>query len=311
MRSATGNRVRSFIKNARANGSTYLLEAGGFNAVARERGGSQPTISRMIAALERLLGERLLNRSSSGPTLTDDGHAFEAKARRVLAAVAEAEESVGDRRDRPTGLPRLGCSDMFATTFVMPRIAEFLERYPDVEIDLDVKNAYVDPVIDRLDLVVCVVTISDATLVARHIGRMQPIVVASKEYLARHGTPSMPSDLASHQCLANLPVYAAKQWRFQCPEGPIVVDVHGPVCASSAQVLRAAVMAGVGMTMVLDGYYEDALHSGQVREVLRDFRSEALPVHALYSSRRYLSAKVRAMIDFLATTPFPEESTPI
>ena len=206
-----------------------VVETGGFSQVARELGTTQPTVSRTIAALEAHLGVRLLNRSSRAMTLTDDGRQFYDLATRALESVAEAEAGVGRRRGHPSGLLRLGTPVAFGRLHVAPRMPAFLERHATVDIELAMSDAFVDLVEAGLDLAIRVGDLADPTLIARRIGTTRRVTVASSAYLTRRGIPSVPSDLARHDCIIYTRLATGNRWHFAGRDGPTVVDVSGKI----------------------------------------------------------------------------------
>ncbi len=277
-----------------------VVETGGFTVVARETGTSQPTISRTIAALEAHLGVRLLNRSSRAVTLTDDGRQFYERARDALDAVAEAEGSVGRRRGRPGGLLRLGTPVAFGRLHVAPRIPAFLDRNPEVEIELVMNDAFVDLVGEGLDLAIRVGDLADPSLIARRIGTTRRVTVASSSYLDRRGIPATPSELARHDCVIYTRLATGNHWHFESSGGPVQVDVHGRFRADNSEAVREAVIGGAGIAVMPVWLFTDEIERRLVRIILERFEPTQLPIHAVYPSRRLLAAKVRAMIDFLA-----------
>lgn len=274
-----------------------VAETGGFSSVAREASSSQPTVSRTVAALEAHLGVRLLNRSSRAVTLTDDGRAFYAQATRALEAIAEAEASVGRRHGQPTGLLRLGTPVAFGRLHVAPRIPAFLAQYPDLEIDLSMTDAFVDLVGEGLDLVIRVGMLEDRSLIARRIGLTRRVTVASADYLARRDVPKSPADLRDHDCVVYTRLATGNRWHFAGSDGP--VTVRGRFRADNSEAVREAVIAGAGIAVIPVWMFTDEITSGRVRIILHEYEPSALPIHAVYPSRRQVSAKVRAMIDFL------------
>jgi DNA-binding transcriptional LysR family regulator len=277
-----------------------VVETGGFSTVARETASTQPTISRTVSALEEHLGVRLLNRSSRAVTLTDDGRAFYAQALVALESVAEAEASVGPRHDQPSGLLRLGTPVAFGRLHVAPRIPAFLARYPYAEVALSMTDAFVDPVSEGLDLVVRVGTLEDPSLIARRIGTTRRVTVASTDYLARRGVPLTPADLRQHECIVYTRLATGNRWHFDGPDGPSAVTVHGRFRADNSEAVREAVIAGAGVAVIPVWLFTDEITDGRVRIVLDAFEPSVLPIHAVYPSRRLVSPKVRAMIEFLA-----------
>ena len=277
-----------------------VVETGGFSQVARELGTTQPTVSRTIAALEAHLGVRLLNRSSRAMTLTDDGRQFYDLATRALESVAEAEAGVGRRRGHPSGLLRLGTPVAFGRLHIAPRMPAFLERHPTVDIELAMSDAFVDLVEAGLDLAIRVGDLADPTLIARRIGTTRRVTVASSAYLTRRDRPSVPSDLARHDCIIYTRLATGNRWHFAGRDGPIVVDVSGRFRADNSEAVREAVLGGAGIAVVPTWLFPDEIEDGHVTILLEQFEPRQLPIHVVYPSRRQLPAKVRAMIDYLA-----------
>lgn len=276
-----------------------VVETGGFTAVARESRTSQPTISRTIAALEAHLGVRLLNRSSRAVTLTDDGRQFYERARAALEAVAEAEGSVGRRRNEPSGLLRLGTPVAFGRLHVAPLMPGFLERHPGVGVELVMDDGFVDLVGEGLDLAVRVGHLADPSLVARPIGTTRRVTVAARSYLEQWGIPATPADLAQHECVIYTRLATGQRWHFEGVNGPVQVDVRGRFSADNSEAVREAVIGGVGIAVLPVWLFKDEIDRGLVQLILEQFEPTPLPINAVYPSRRLLSAKVRAMIDFL------------
>ncbi len=277
-----------------------VVEAGGFSEVARQTENTQPTVSRTIASLEAHLGVRLLNRSSRAMSLTDDGQQFYVQACRALEAVAEAENSVGRRRGKPTGLLRLGASVAFGRLHLAPRLPRFLEQFPEVEVELLMNDAFVDLVGEGIDLAVRVGDLVDPTLIARRIGTTRRVTVAAASYLARKGLPIVPADLTQHDCVIYTRLATGNRWHFSGPEGPITVDVRGRFRADNSEAVREAVISGAGVAVIPVWMFADEIETGRVQIILDSFEPKQLPIHAVYPSRRQVAAKVREMIDFLA-----------
>ncbi len=283
---------RSFIR---------VVEAGSFSAVAREANTSQPTISRQIAALETHLGCLLIQRTTRRLTLTEDGRAFYETARRALEAVSEAETSVGRRKGRPTGTLRLSAATVMGRLHVLPRLPRFLERHPDLGVDLLLGDGFTDLVEAGIDLALRVGVLADPGLVARRIGLSRRIVAATPGYLARHGTPVTPDDLRSHSCIVYAGLATGAAWTFEGPQGTISVPVTGRLRVDSTEAVRAATLGGLGIGMVPVWHFVDGeVEAGRVIPLLREWGAPPLPIHAVYPTRRFLAPKVRAMIDFLA-----------
>ncbi len=284
---------RSFIR---------VVEAGSFTAVAQEQNTSQPTISRQIAALEEHLGCLLLQRTTRALTLTEDGRAFYAQAQLALEAVAEAETAVGRRKGKPTGTLRLACAAVLGRLHILPRLPRFLERYPDVAVDLVMGDDFTDLVEQRIDLSIRVGALTDPGLVARRIGTSRRVLVATPGYLERHGTPRTPEELRQHSCILYTRLAAGANWPFTGRDGPISVPVQGRLQVNNTEGVRAAILSGLGIGMVPAWHFaEREIETGRLTRLLPDYEPAPHPIHAVYPTRRFVAPKLRAMLDYLAT----------
>jgi DNA-binding transcriptional LysR family regulator len=277
-----------------------VVESQNFTAVARESGVSQPTISKLVADLETHLGVRLLNRSTRSVSPTDEGLVYYDHCRRILDALDEAEASVGNRRTEPGGLVRIGAPVAFGRLHVVPRMKRFLDLYPRVSVDLVMADRFSDLVEEGIDLSVRIGELSDASLVARRVGRTTRVTVGAPDYFARHGEPKTPEDLADHNCLVYTPLSTVDEWHFEGPEGPIRVRVKGSFRANNSEAVREAAIAGLGIAVTPTWLFRDELERGLLKVVLHGFEPRRLPINIVYPSRRFLSAKVQALADFLA-----------
>lgn len=294
--------------------STFVqvADAGSFTVVAERRGVSQPTVSRQVAALEAHLGSLLFQRTTRALTLTEDGRAFYDRARAALAAVDEAETSVGRRKGRPTGVLRFAAAGVMARLHVLPRLARFFDLYPEVEVHLVVSDEVTNLVGEGVDLAIRVGDLVAPGLIARQIGYTRRVVVASPSYLARRGEPRTPADLAAHDCIVYEPLATGPNWPLVGPDGRILAPVGGQLHVNSTEAVRAAALEGLGVALIPVWHLVDGeLERGRLKRLLTAWRPEAHPIHAVYSSRRFLSDKVRAMIDFLrqefATDPLLQD----
>lgn len=276
-----------------------VVEAGSFTAVATELNTTQPTISRQVAALEAHLGSRLLARTTRALTLTDDGRSFYEHALRVLEAVGEAESAVGRRRTKASGLLRISTPVVFGRLHVVPRLARFLARHPDVTLDLVMNDGFTDLVEQGIDLALRVGEITDPSLVARRIGVVRRLTVASPAYLRRRGTPRTPAGLAKHCCIVYTRLATRNRWFFESPKGPISVEVNGRYRADNSEAVREGVLSGLGIAVIPAFAFTREVEDGAVKVLLKDYEPKPLPMHAVYPSRRYVPLKVRAMINFL------------
>ena len=275
-----------------------LAETGSFTQVAREFGTSQPSISRHILALEDHLGARLVQRTTRSVTLTEEGRRFYDRALLVLESVQEAEASVGRGSSRPTGRLRIAAPVAFSRLHLMPLIPGFLDRHPEVTVDLIMHDGFADLVAEGIDVAIRVGEPADPTLVAKRLGEARRVAVASPIYLKKHGAPAHPRELADHACIRYTLLATGTRWLFDSADGPLSVEVTGPFQANNSEGVREAVLAGLGIAVLPIWAFTDEIRKGRVKVILQAFEPQRLPLNALYPSRRFVPAKVRAFIDY-------------
>lgn len=284
-----------------------VSESGSFSAVAREMGLSQPAISRQIAALEDHFGERLLHRTTRSLTLTDDGRDLLVHATRVLDSLQEAETAVGRRRGTVSGMVRLSVPVIFGRLYLTPRIGRLLEAHPALELDILFNDGLADLVAEGIDLAVRAGLVPDSSLIARSLGMVARYALASTDYLQRHGTPLVPADLEHHDCLMFTQGSSPTHWTFEGAGGKVSIPIRGRFRSDSGEGVREAVISGYGIGMLPAWYFRDEIQNGKVKILLRDWQVPGVPVHLIYPSRRHLSPRVRAVMDFLISE-FSNES---
>jgi DNA-binding transcriptional LysR family regulator len=269
----------------------------GFAPAARKLGLSPSGVTRLIAALEERLGARLLQRTTRSVTLTDVGTRYLESVRRILADVEEAENSAEGERVRPSGRLVVSAPIGFGRLHVSPVMARYLARYPEVSGELRLTDRMINLVEDGVDLAVRIGHLADSTLVARHVGEMRRIVVASSAYLKQRGEPNKPEAIASHDTVQFGPTMAAPEWRFVEDGREIRVVTTPRLTTNSADAAIQYAAQGGGLTRVLAYQAAEAIKAGQLKIVLEKFEQPALPIHIVYPTSRLLSAKVRAFID--------------
>ncbi len=284
---------------------TKVVELGSFTQAAQRLSLSASAVSRHVADLEAYLGTRLLHRTTRRLSLTESGQAYFARVTEVLSELEETEAEVSNSNVVARGTIRLTCSTSFGVPHLAPAIAAFQLRYPDVKFHISTSGRYVDLVEEGLDLAIRIGDVGNPNLIARRIGEMQMMACASPDYLSKHGTPKHPKDLAAHNCVTYAHSSPPDQWRFSTGEAgdaaaELVVDVGGGIHADSGEMLTAIVASGAGIVLSPSFVVEPYLASGQLREVLKRYRTTPYKIYAMYPSRRYLSAKVRVFVDFLA-----------
>ncbi|KJC57609.1 LysR family transcriptional regulator [Bradyrhizobium sp. LTSPM299] len=271
----------------------------GFAPASRKLGLSPSAVTRLIAALEERLGARLLQRTTRQVTLTDAGSRYLERARRILADVTEAEDAVETERTRPEGRLVISAPFGFGRLHVSPVVSAYLKRYPDVGVDLRLSDRRINLVEDGVDLAVRIGHLPDSTLVARHVGTMRRIVVASSGYLKRRGEPKRPADLTTHDTIQFGAMTAAPDWRF-VEDGREVRIAPSPrfTSNSSDAAVQYAEQDG-GLTRLMFYQAAESLRAQRLQIVLAEFEQPAVPIHVVYPTTRLLSAKVRTFIDLV------------
>jgi DNA-binding transcriptional LysR family regulator len=244
---------------------------------------------------------RLLNRTTRKLSLTESGQAFFERTVQLLADLEEAEDSVTASTLVPRGTLKLTCAITFGERHIAPAIVAFGAKHPQLRFDVELSDRMVDLVEEGFDLAIRIGPPSGQALIARRIGQTQLVCCAAPAYLARHGAPKVPQDLANHRCLSYSYLSIRDLWRFRDAAGKDhTVRIAGPAHANNGRFLTGLAAAGMGISLEPDFIVGDELASGRLVEVLKNFRPPDAPIHAVYPSRRHLSAKVRAFVDFLA-----------
>ncbi len=271
----------------------------GFAPAARKLGLSPSAVTRLIAALEEHLGARLLQRTTRQVTLTDAGSRYLERVRRILADVGEAEDAVEGERIRPGGRLVISAPVGFGRLHVSPVVSAYLKRYPEVGADLRLSDRLINLLEEGVDLAVRIGHLPDSTLVARHVGEMRRIVVASPEYLKAHGEPKRPTEISAHDTIQFGAMTAAPDWRFVEDGQEIRVSPTPRFATNSADAAIQHAEAGGGLTRVLAYQAAASLKAGRLKIVLAKFEQPPLPIHIVYPTSRLLSAKVRTFIDLV------------
>lgn len=274
-----------------------VVEAGSFSAAARQIGVGQPAISKTIAQLEDRLQVRLLVRSTHNLAPTEAGLRFFERARLAIREAEEAELAARGAGAALSGRLRVSAATTFARLLIVPRLPEFLARHPDIEIDVLLDDRVIDLVSEGIDLALRMGELTDSTAVARRIARGRRSVIATPAYLARAGTPLTPADLATHEAVVYSQLGAS--WTFRRDGTEASVAVKGRVRLSAAEGIRAAVLAGMGLTVNSDWMFTPELESGAVRRVLEDWELAPVDLWAVFPTGRLASAKARVFADYV------------
>ena len=275
-----------------------VIKAGSLSAAARELHSSPAMISKRVTRLEDRLGVRLLQRTTRRVTATDVGQRFHERVLAVLAAVDDAESFASVDSERPRGLLRVSLPTAFGRLHVVPKLKTFMDSYPDLRLTVDLSDDYVDLVAGNFDLALRIGTLPDSSLVARRLAPNRRILCASTEYLAQHGEPRTLADLGRHRLLAAEPQLT---WRLEGPEGSVAYRPQTVLQTNSSEVIREAVLAGMGISFRSTWDVSGELRRGSLRRIMPAYSgTHDVAIYAVYSGRRLVPVKVRALVDYLA-----------
>src|SRR5882724_10706700 len=271
----------------------------GFAPAARKLGLSPSAVTRLVAALEDRLGARLLQRTTRKVALTDVGARYLERVRRILSDVEEAEGSAEGEQTRPGGRLVVSAPVGFGRLHVSPVMSAYLKRYPEVSADLRLSDRMINLVEDGVDLAVRIGHLPDSTLVARHVGEMRRIVVASPGYLKARGEPGRPQEISAHDTIQFGAMTAALDWRFVEDGREIRVASTPRFATNSSDAAIQYAVADGGLTRVMAYQAAEALKASRLKIVLAGFEQPPMPIHIVYPTSRLLSAKVRTFIDLV------------
>ncbi|MDO6387527.1 LysR family transcriptional regulator [Uliginosibacterium sp. 31-12] len=279
-----------------------VVELGSFAAAAEHLEMSTSAVSRQLAQLEALLDARLLNRSTRRLSLTENGRAYYERCLQLLAELEEVEEMVGNADASPRGTLRLTAPISFGATHLAPALGEFARLHPAMKFDVQLSDRPVDLIEEGLDLAIRIGRPAHQNLVARRIGSTRLLTCASPDYLARHGTPQSPQELTQHACFAYAYAEEANAWRFQRDaETELQVRFEASIGANNGTVLAELAAAGHGITRAPEFILGPYIASGRLKAILTDWPGPALPISAMYPSRKHLAARVRSFVSFMET----------
>ncbi|TWB22542.1 DNA-binding transcriptional LysR family regulator [Nitrospirillum amazonense] len=278
-----------------------VVARGGFARAADALNTSPANVTRYVSELEGYLGSRLLNRTSRRLSLTEAGEALYERAQTILEEVAEAEALASATTLKPRGRLRVNAPLSFGIRHLAPLWPRFMVLYPDVLLDIALTDRVVDMVEEGFDLGIRISRGGSPTYAARKLATSRNVLCASPEYLARHGVPQTPDCLANHVRVAYSYTGVPEDWVLLDPEGkPVTVRVPIRLVTNNGDTARAAALAGQGIIWQPTFLIGDDLRAGRLVPVLPDHRIPDIDILAVYPSRRHVSAKVRALIDFLA-----------
>ena len=278
-----------------------VAERGSFGQAADELDISRPAASMHVAALEKHLGARLLNRTTRRVSLTAEGTEFLRRTRRILEELRDAEETLRDTRSRPQGKLRVDVPVAFGRYLLLPALPEFTRRYPLIELDLRLNDQVVDLVAERVDVALRVGPIRQAGLVARRVAQMNVVTCAAPSYLQDNGEPATPEDLRQHKLVGLTSGSGAPpEWSFPSPYTPKRLGLKFSMLFNAAEAPIIAAAAGLGITHTADLLVAEYVARGELKLILEDYVVPGAPISLVYPSAGHQLAKVRVFSDFAA-----------
>ncbi|MGB5808127.1 LysR family transcriptional regulator [Castellaniella sp.] len=279
---------------------TAVVDAGSFVAAAEALGMSKAAVSRYVSDLEQRLGVRLMHRTTRRLSLTAEGEVFLARSREILASIEESEAEVSTRSRTASGLLKVSVPVSFGIRHLAPLWCEFMQAHPRVTLDVQLADRIMDLVDEGFDLAVRIARLPDSSLVSRKLASTRLVLSASPEYLRRRGSPGHPGELAGHDVIGYSLLAMSDQWQFTGPQGPATVKVRPHVWSNNGDTCVAACVRGAGIQLQPTFLIESELASGQLVEVLPQYRSMELGIYAVYPTRKFVLPKVRALVEFLS-----------
>lgn len=288
----TLTRMRAFID---------VVEAEGFSAAARKIGRSKALLSKYVRELEDELGALLLNRTTRQFSLTETGHTYYKRATELVREIDTLAETVRESASDVKGRIKLTAPRTFGDAQIGHSLVDFAKEHPDITLEIHLDDRFVDLVEEGFDLAIRITRLSDSSMIARRLAPFRVRICGSPELIARVGTPKRPQDLSKMPCIIDTNGRWLSNWQFQRENGEIVsVPVSGPIEANSPLTTRAAACVGLGFAILPDFIAASALESGDLVAVLDEFAPQGGGIFAVYPHRRYLPAKIRVFVDFLA-----------
>ncbi|WP_297833935.1 LysR family transcriptional regulator [Pseudomonas sp.] len=276
-----------------------VVDKGSFVGASESLEMSKAAISRYVSGLEERLGARLLHRTTRRLSLTDEGRQFYHQAREVLAMMDEAEEAISATAPEPSGVLRVNAPVSFGVLHLAPLWGDFMKAYPNVELEISLNDRLVDLVDEGIDAAVRIARMESSSLVGRRLASTRMCLCASPDYLANHTSIGTLSDLTDHGVIAYTNFASGNEWQFQGPDGSYSIHTRSAVRCNNGDTCRAITLAGGGVSLQPSFMVAEDLRSGNLVEILPEFRSVELGIYIVYPTRKLLPAKVRALINFL------------
>jgi DNA-binding transcriptional LysR family regulator len=274
-----------------------VVQTGSFSEAARMLDMPKSTVSRRISELEERIGARLLQRTTRKLGLTDVGRLYFEYAARIVAEAEQAEQAITQLQSAPRGLLRVSMPLSFA--HFGPVLAEFLQKYPDVQVEVICTDRPVDLIEENFDVALRAGHLADSSLVARQLGILKRVLVAAPAYCAKHGAPKTPAELAQHACISFGAGATPNVWTLFSDDGRVEVRVTPRVVVNDLEMARNVAVAGLGIASLSEFVCRDDLREGRLQVVLPDWCSTSVPLQAVYPTARHMSPKLAAFLDHL------------
>ena len=283
------------------NAFAKVVTHGSYAEAARALGLTRSAVSKAVMELEQLLGARLLDRTTRRVSPTEAGRSYYERCLEILAQVEETELQVSRLHDEPKGVLKINAPMSFGMLYLGDAVAAFMADYPDLRIELMLTDRFIDPVEEGVDVTIRIADLADSSLIARKLASTRRVVVASPAYIERHGAPKTPDDLARHRWLSYGATTTLQRWTYTRQDGAAAsIPLTATLCSNNGNVLRAAALAGEGITELPTFLVGCDIAEGRLLVLLEDNPRDAFGIYALYTPNRYLAAKTRVLIDFLA-----------
>lgn len=277
-----------------------VVAHGSFAEAARNLGLTRSAVSKAVMELEQILGARLLDRTTRRVSPTEAGLAYYERCVGILSAIEETELQVSRLHEEPRGVLKVNAPMSFGITYLGSAIGDFMKAYPDLKVELTLNDRFIDPLEEGVDVTIRIAEPTDSSLIARKLAPARLVMVATPDYISTHGRPETVDDLSAHRCLTYGHSTSMQRWRLSDASGKaIVAPVTSYLCSNNGDVLRAAALCGIGITVLPTFLVGPDIRAGRLQVVLPDLSPAALTVYALYAPNRYLAAKTRLLIDFL------------
>jgi len=278
-----------------------VVDAGSFVKAADALDMSKAAVSRYVVDMETRLGVRLLHRTTRKLSLTEEGQVFYARSKELLAELLEAEDEITSRRDAASGLLRINAPFTFGILHLAPLWGVFRALHPKVTLDVTLADRLVDLVEEGYDVAIRIATLENSSLVSKKLATTRMVLCASPAYLAQHGTPLHPSELTQHAVISYSYWSTRDEWKFTGPEGPVSVRTQPCMHTNNGDTCRAAALAHQGVILQPTFLVGADLAEGTLVELMPQYQSLEMGIYAVYPTRKHVSAKVRALIEFLST----------